>query len=220
MNPKKTKKVEKKKVQKNDDDDDSEGGDFDISKLFRGPSNPSCYTIDNNIYFHANYLLFDIKYKEVERFEPHGSDHPTGLNYNSNLLDYNLTNILTTFNFTYIKPYKFLSKIGFQKIEISELDNTFYGDPNGFCSLWCIWWADMRLSNVDISRYRLNTILTRQLINDHISFKKLIRNYSIFITDIRDKLLSKANTNNNEWINDVIPEKNINKLNNVLLNSI
>jgi len=51
MNPKKAKKVEKKKIHKNDDDDDSDGGDFDISRLFKGPSNPSCYTIDNNIYF-------------------------------------------------------------------------------------------------------------------------------------------------------------------------
>jgi hypothetical protein len=178
------------------------------------------FIIDNNIYFHANYLLFDIKYKEVERFEPHGSEHPTGFNYNSNLLDYNLINIFNSFNFTYIPPYKFLTKIGFQKIEINELDNTFYGDPNGFCSLWCIWWADMRLSNINIPRYKLNNILISQLINEHISFKQFIRNYSIFITDIRDNLLTKANTNNNEWMNDVISEKNINKLNTILLKNI
>jgi len=178
------------------------------------------FIIENNIYFHANYLLFDTKYKEVERFEPHGSDHPTGFNYNSNLLDYNLINIFNSFNYTYILPCKFITKIGFQKIEISELDDTFYGDPNGFCSLWCVWWADMRLSNLNISRYRLNTILITQIINEHISFKKLIRNYSSLITSIRDELLKKANTNNNEWINDVISEKNINKLNTVLLNSI
>ena len=33
----------------NDEEEDGDG--FDISKLLRGPTNPSCYSIDNNIYF-------------------------------------------------------------------------------------------------------------------------------------------------------------------------
>ena len=78
----------------------------------------------------------------------------------------------------------------------------------------------MRLSNLNIPRFRLNNLLITQLINEHISFKKLIRNYSIFVTDIRDKLLNKANTNNNEWMNDVISEKNLLKLNNVLISAL
>ena len=54
MNPKKSKQVEKKQV---DNDDDDEGDGFDISKLFKGPSNPSCYTIDNNIYFNDDISM-------------------------------------------------------------------------------------------------------------------------------------------------------------------
>jgi len=176
--------------------------------------------VDNNIFFHANYLLWDIKAKEVERFEPHGFDHPSGFDYNKNLLDYNLSNIINSFNFLYISPDKILPKIGFQTIEINELDNTFYGDPNGFCSLWCIWWADMRLSYPYITKYKLFNVLKRQLINENISFKQLIRNYSNLITSIRHELLGKANTNNNEWMNDLISDKNLNKLNTILLENI
>jgi ATP-dependent Clp protease protease subunit len=54
MNPKKTKQVEKKKIE---NDDDEEGDGFDITKLFKGPSNPSCYTIDNNIYFNDDISM-------------------------------------------------------------------------------------------------------------------------------------------------------------------
>jgi ATP-dependent Clp protease protease subunit len=54
LNPKKTKQIEKKQVE-NDDDDEGDG--FDISKLFKGPSNPSCYTIDNNIYFNDDISM-------------------------------------------------------------------------------------------------------------------------------------------------------------------
>ena len=52
---KKSEKSEKKKVENDDDDGDSE--DFDISRLFKGPSNPACYTIDNNIYFNDDISM-------------------------------------------------------------------------------------------------------------------------------------------------------------------
>ena len=36
---------------------------------------------------HANYLIYDIKENTVERFEPHGSSTPPGLNYEPTILD-------------------------------------------------------------------------------------------------------------------------------------
>ena len=46
MGPKKQKQED---PPQNDEEDDGDG--FDFSKLLRGPTNPSCYSIDNNIYF-------------------------------------------------------------------------------------------------------------------------------------------------------------------------
>jgi len=46
MGPKKQKQED---PPQNEEEDDGDG--FDFSKLLRGPTNPSCYTIDNNVYF-------------------------------------------------------------------------------------------------------------------------------------------------------------------------
>ena len=46
MGPKKQKQED---PPQNEEEDDGDG--FDFSKLLRGTTNPSCYTIDNNIYF-------------------------------------------------------------------------------------------------------------------------------------------------------------------------
>ncbi len=50
-----------------------------------------------------------------------------------------------------------------------------------------------------------------------MSFKNLIRDYSIFITEIRDKLLSKFDSNINFWINDKITNDQIILLNKIIL---
>jgi hypothetical protein len=178
--------------------------------------------IELGSYSHANYLIIDLEHMEIERFEPHGSEYPIGLNYEPELLDMFISNYIseTNLEFKYLKPKDYLPKISFQTIEINELKSDYIGDPNGFCALWCIWWTDMRLSNPNISRTKLVKQLNKELINDKISYKKLIRNFSEYIINIRDKLLIKANTNINEWINDTVSEKNIELLNSVIIEAI
>lgn len=178
--------------------------------------------IELGSFFHANYLVVDIEMMEIERFEPHGSHPPVGLNYEPELLDMFISSYLneSSLEFKYFRPKNYLPKIGFQTIEINELKSDYIGDPNGFCALWCIWWVDMRLSNPNIPREKLVKQLNKELINNKISYKKLIRDYSQYIIDIRDKIFIKANTNINEWINDIIPEKNIDQLNFVITDYI
>lgn len=177
---------------------------------------------NNNICSHANYLIWDLHTREVERFEPHGSDSPHGLDYNPKLLDSQLENKINLLNldFKYIRPEDYLPKISFQIKEINELKNDYIGDPNGFCALWCIWWCDLRISNYNIPRKELVYLLNQELINGNHSYKKLIRDYSYYITNLRDSFLKKSNTNINEWINDKISQKNINILQNLLINQI
>lgn len=173
-------------------------------------------------YSHANYLIIDIKNKQIERFEPHGAFPPIGLNYEPIMLDNILSQFFTDLDlgFEYLKPSDYLPKIGFQVKEINELKSDYIGDPNGFCALWCIWWADLRMSNPDIARNKLVKIVTRELINGKYSYKKLIRDYSWYIINIRDKLFVKSNTNINEWINDKLTDNNIELLNNVIIDEI
>jgi hypothetical protein len=157
-------------------------------------------------YGHANILLFDFEIMQVERFEPHGSDAPHGLDYDANLLDNLLENKINSFKlgFQYMSPSSFLPKIGFQIKEIYELKSDYIGDPNGFCAVWCFWWCDIRIKNPDINRKKIVELLSKEIINEDFSYKKLIRNYSNYITEIRDKVLIKTGVNINDWINDTI----------------
>jgi ankyrin repeat protein len=173
---------------------------------------------DGTLIEHANFLIFDINNNQVERFEPHGSDSPFELN--AKLFDETLQNKLKFLNFEYISPYDYLPKIGFQSKEMHELDTNYIGDPNGFCALWCVWWCDMRISNPNYSRNKLFKLLTNEITNENYLYKKIIRDYGYYITNMRDNILKKINANVNDWMNDNIDNENINKLNNLLIKKI
>jgi ankyrin repeat protein len=172
---------------------------------------------NNYSYGHANFLLFDFTNMQVERFEPHGAEPPYGLDYDARLLDNLLENKINSFKlgFKYLAPYDYLPKIGFQIKEIYELKSDYIGDPNGFCAAWCIWWIDIRIGNPDIDIKKLVSLLSKEIINEEYSYKKLIRNYSYYITELRDKLLTKAGANINDWINDTMKPDQRTTLNNV-----
>lgn len=173
-------------------------------------------------YGHANFLLFDFEIMQVERFEPHGSEPPYGLDYNANLLDNILENKINSFKlgFEYISPKVYLPKIGFQIKEIYELKSDYIGDPNGFCAAWCIWWCDIRIKNPNINRNKIVNLLFKEIINDDFSYKKLIRNYSYNITEIRDKILVKTGININDWLNDTMNLEQQNLLEDNFINEI
>lgn len=160
---------------------------------------------------HANYLLYDKKNKEVERFEPHGSSVPLGLQYNPSLLDDILEVRFKEIDndIKYIRPKDYLPKIGFQLLDIYERNKKKIGDPGGFCALWTIWYVDMRLTYKEMSRQTLVKKMIQTIKSQNISFKNLIRNYAINILDIRDKILNKANLDINDWLNDSYTEHQI-----------
>lgn len=153
---------------------------------------------------HANYLIYDIKNNEIERFEPHGFGTPLRFNYNPTMFD----NILETrfmeivSDIKYIRPTDYLPKIGFQLFDIYERNKKKIGDPGGFCALWVIWYVDMRLSYPEIDRGSLVNKMIKTIKKQNISFKNLIRNYAINILEIRDKILGKADLDVNDWLND------------------
>lgn len=171
---------------------------------------------------HANYIIFDKKTNEVERFEPHGSHAPTGLNYNPTLLDDILESRfkeLDTINLEnsdknnskikYIRPKEYLPKIGFQLMDVAERKKKKIGDPGGFCALWAIWYVDMRLTYRDMDRKTLIKHMISSIKSQNISFKNLIRNYAKNIIDIRDLVLNRAGIDINDWLNDQFTDAQI-----------
>lgn len=160
---------------------------------------------------HANYIIYDIKTNEIERFEPHGSSAPTGLNYNPTLLDSILETrfkeIVT--NVKYVAPKDYLPKIGFQLLDVSERKKKKIGDPGGFCALWAVWYVDMRLTYKNLDRSSLIKQMITSIKSQNISFKNLIRNYASNIIDIRDNILAKAGIDINDWLNDQFNETQV-----------
>ena len=153
---------------------------------------------------HANYLIYDKKLKEVERFEPHGAHTPFGYDYNPSMLDNILKVRFNSIdpNITYIPPKKYLPKIGFQIFEACENRFKNIGDPSGFCALWVIWYVDMRMKHPDIPRDKLIRKIMKTIKKLNISFKTMIRNYSKEIVNMRDIVLQKAKLDINDWKND------------------
>ena len=153
---------------------------------------------------HGNYLIYDKKTNEIERFEPNGSGYPKGFNYNGDLLDSILEKKITEFdkNIKYIKPKDYLPKIGFQLLDSIEIGKDKIGDPGGFCALWSLWYADMKLTYSMYNRKKLVKYLIKYIKSNNLSFRNVIRNYSTDVVNIRDKLLKHAKMDINDWLND------------------
>lgn len=166
---------------------------------------------------HANILLWDVKNRTIERFEPNGSNYPIGYNYNPSLLDSLLENKFKSFDnkIEYFPPKKFLPAISFQILENLETTKCKkIGDPNGFCAVWCIWWIYQRIINIDI-KMKIENIADELIKNikfDNKSFKTIIRNFSKNITEIRDNNLKKYNLDINDWITGNYTEEILNNI--------
>lgn len=171
---------------------------------------------------HAGYMIYDSMINEVERFEPHGSSIPPGLNYNPSLLDEILESRFRTVNesIKYIRPKDYLPKVGFQFMDAYEDKRKKLGDPKGFCALWAMWYVDMRLTYRDIDRNSLVKMLLKTIRNKNVSYKNMIRNYSKEIIKIRDKVLQASKMDINDWLNDQYTDEQINSFMGLLLNEI
>ncbi|CAH6419923.1 Ankyrin repeat protein [uncultured virus] len=161
---------------------------------------------------HSNGLFIDLELHTIERFEPHGSSYPTQFNYNPELLDdilyRKLSNIFTSIyrkpvTIKYYKPSNYLPKIGFQTFESAEVNmNKNIGDPNGFCTLWTIWYFDYRLKYVRKKPQNIVKNLISQIRINNYSFRTIMRNYSKKITDLRDDYLNQIGRNINDYLNN------------------
>ena len=164
---------------------------------------------------HTNILFWNLKNKELERFEPNGKNPPATFNYNGDLLDNFLVEKFKKFGkeFKYYKPSEYLPTIGFQMIENLETEKCKQiGDPNGFCTVWCIWYCYQKLLNLSIKSIDLSEELINNIKLEGKSFKNLIRNFSKNISDYRDEYLMKVNLDINLWISGNYNEEELSNL--------
>ena len=136
---------------------------------------------------HANIILFDLKNKTIERFDPHGgSEYKDGNNikkgdayYNQLNIDLKLyetfidTKILSNFNFTYI---------GVNKICPFSLGPQCYVDKfQGLCSTWISMYILLRILNPDLSQEQITNSMINH--NDPEKILKILLRFNRFMAD-------------------------------------
>lgn len=175
--------------------------------------------LDNMDVGHSNILIYDRKKNTLERFEPHGYDMPVGLNYNDKLLDIVLHTYFKTFfkDLIYLSPKIYLPKIGFQIFEnIEHIKKRKLGDPGGFCATWCLWYVYYRVKYADMQSNKLVEVLIKKIKYNNFSFKDIIRNFSKMITDYRDNILNKINSDINKYINNQFTNKDLEQIDKIV----
>jgi hypothetical protein len=133
---------------------------------------------------HANYIIYDKKYKSMERFEPYGKTkrkctNPKNIDYKiEKLFNDNLSDGKDKFILKYYKPLDFLSKESFQRIQENEKDMGENDPPGGYCVIWSCWYAELRLNNYCKNRKYLVDSALKNIIEKNTSLTEYIRNYS------------------------------------------
>ena len=153
---------------------------------------------------HANIIIIDKDNKTIERFEPNGAIEPRNFPYNKKLLDSLLKNKFEQLlsKFKYLEPKDYLPTIGFQMLEIINEDKCkIIGDPNGYCAVWCVFYAKYRLENPNVRQDKLVYKIINNIKLQNKSFKSVIRNFSKNISSLRDNFLKKYNMDVNDWMN-------------------
>ena len=137
---------------------------------------------------HANYLLYDTKTNEIERFEPHGKmSSYTGFAMNKAFKD-----LFTKYGIKYISQFDFCPFYGPQYFS-SNYGDKRSGDPGGFCQVWSTYWISARLANPNVSRESLIEYMTagRKISPAREGFRTFIRNFSVFLLAEKEKILDE-----------------------------
>ena len=146
---------------------------------------------------HANMLIYDVKNKTIERFDPYGYvpfidsdtiDSTLGRFFAKHLPDVR-----------YICLKDLSDRISLQ-IFSNEIESHMLHDPNGFCTAWCLWYVEMRLLNKHIVTAKLLINKAIYWINDHyVRFKDYIRNYANYLDWQKNQIYRRANISSNYW---------------------
>lgn len=142
---------------------------------------------------HANFLLYNIKTKTLERFDSLGKSNGPCIDVKG--LDQQIQAIFKNkmgndFIQSYIPPFTGY-KI-FQELQDEENSRKLATDPKyGFCSVWACWWADLRLSNPNIDRDTLIELALGYLLNGPETLTQFIRRYSQNLVQFSEKMKIK-----------------------------
>lgn len=150
----------------------------------------------NNYGGHINMILIDNQEKTIERFEP--NKHSVEKHYGTSIfikLDNQIKKLFPSYK--YYPPSSFAPfKLLFQDIERSNLRHGIMtpeqkNDTLGYCGVWSIWYAEMRLKNPNLDRKKLLQKSLEILLKYEHSLRTFIRSYSFELIKFRTKTIKK-----------------------------
>ena len=150
---------------------------------------------------HANFMLYDLKNKTLERFDSIGKS--TGSCLNVKDLDNKIKNLFTknmgtNFVKEYLKPFTQFEI--FQELQDDEDVGKLKTDPTyGFCSVWACWWIELRFLNPDITRDELIDLALEELFNKHGTLTEFIRKYAQNIVNHAGHVSNCIKINKNKY---------------------
>ena len=138
---------------------------------------------------HANYLIYDTHKNELERYEPHGKMSP----YTTSKIDELIESAFVKQypDIKYISPLSYCPNVGFQKIEGKDIK--IPTDKEGFCAIWSLFYADLRLGNPSKTRDEVMVLGLALIKNKFDTLTRFITDYSDFLMSMRDKYLKELN---------------------------
>lgn len=160
--------------------------------------------ITNRNFNHANMLIYDVKNRYVERFDPYG---------NVPFIDNEMIdNVLESFfkdyfpHIKYIPSNKIINSISVQLLsDENNSSNYAENDPVGFCVAWCIWYIEMRINNPRWDSHSLITRSIYQINKMETIFKNYIRNYSDYLDTEKNNILDLVGVPKKYWYMRNIP---------------
>lgn len=160
--------------------------------------------VGENNFNHANILIFDIKNKFVERFDPYGN----AVFIVETKLDQFLNCFFTLYfpQVKYVTPLQTTNGASFQIIS-DELNSENYvkNDPMGFCVAWCFFYVEMRIQNKEINPKTLIKKSINQIVKHNDKFKDHIRNYASYLDTEKNSILSKSKLSSKYWYAKSVP---------------
>ena len=129
--------------------------------------------IQQELFSHANILIYDKKRNVISRFEPYGDwefidsyflDNKLLDLFKSALTDVDIKKIKTL---RYLRPSEYLNKTKFQSS--SRGDNPSFknlGDPDGYCLAWCYWFTELKFLNPDVNEKILVESALKKIISE------------------------------------------------------
>lgn len=157
---------------------------------------------------HANAIVYDKKFKELERFDPWGGKSEVASRVDTAIKRF-FFDIGFDIDFEdetkYFAPIAYCPMLGPQLIE-GEVPNIDLFDPLGYCQYWSIYYLSERLKNQNLSRNQVVAKIMNEKASTSIEARQFIRRYAVLSNNIQEIFATTPETEHQTLMNSIREE--------------